>query len=303
MKKLGIWILGLLILMGGSLPMNGMAVQIPTAEIPVRIETEGAAQKPDAVYTVLLEAVTSDAPMPVGSTDHRWTMTLKAGESAYLSIPCQRLGIFDYTIRQIPGKDPGCDYDETRYPLRLQVTQAEDDSISVTALLFGQEGEKLPAVIFTNRWPKPAELSILAWKTMDGKTPKDHAFTFLLSAEDGSLSYEITNVGRRVRFPKLYFDREGTFRFFLEEIPGGNRKIIYDKSLYTITVTVTKDVDYHAAVSYEKDGEFYSGNLSFANYTDTESPKTGDTIGIWFALMGISAAALGAVLVFRRKKQ
>ncbi len=230
-------------------------------------------------------------------------MSLKAGEPGRISIPCQRPGIFEYTIRQIPGKDADCTYDETEYHLRLQVTRTEEGSIGVTALLFGQVEEKLPSVVFRNRWPKPAELSILAWKTMDGETPKDHAFTFCLSAEDETLYEEVTNVGRRVRFPKLHFDREGTYRFFLKEIPGGNRKIDYDTTIYTITVTVTKDVDFRASVSYLCDGEDWNGNLSFANYTDTESPKTGDAIGVWFVLMGLSAAALGALLLFRRKKQ
>lgn len=304
MKKLGIWALGLLMLLGGSLPLGAVAAQIPTAEIPVQIEAEGGTQNPDALYTVALEAVTPDAPMPEGGAGEIWNMTLKVGEIGRIRIPCRRLGFFDYTIRQIPGEETDCEYDETRYRLRLQVTRAEDGSIAVMALLLGQEGEKLPDVRFRNRWPKPVELAILAWKTMDGETPKDNAFTFLLKSEDGKEVYETTNDGSRVRFEKLRFDREGTYRFFLKEVKGKNRKIIYDTALYTIIVTVTKDADYHAAVSYLKNGEAWNGNLSFANYTDTGSPKTGDTIGYWIGLLGLSTAALGAMLLIsRRKKQ
>ena len=115
--------------------------------------------------------------------------------------------------------------------------------------------------------------------------------------------HEVTNDGRRVRFPALCFDREGTFRFFLKEVAGKNKKILYDRTVYTVTVTVTKETDYQLSTVYERNGKPWKGTPSFTNYTDTGSPKTGDSVGIWFGMLGISAASLAALLIYRRKKQ
>lgn len=303
MKKLAIWSCIVLMLLAGTLPVYTSAAEPEQVEIPVQIQVNGAEPDREARYTVELTARTPGAPMPEGSSEGRWQMTLKVGESGKISIPCGRLGAFDYSICQVPGKVSDCTYDEAQYRLRLLVTQAEDGSKAVTALLFGQQEEKLPSVLFQNRWAEPAYLSFSAWKTMDGETPKDGAFTFRLLAEDGEIVYETKNDGRRVRFPELRFDREGTFRFFLKEVAGKNQKILYDRSVYTVTVTVTKDVDYQATVSYERNGKPWSGLPAFANYTDTGSPKTGDSIGVWFGLLGISATALCVLLILHRKRQ
>lgn len=303
MKKLGIWSCVLLMLTVGILPVRTFAAEPEKVEIPVRVQAEGYKPNREAVYTVELKPDTPGAPMPEGSSGSSCQIQLRDGALCCIAIPCGKLGAFDYTIRQIPGTDSGCTYDETRYRLRLVVTQSENEKTDVTALLFGQTGEKLPSALFRNRWAEPAVLSFSAWKTMDGNTPKDGAFTFRLLSEDGEVLNEVKNDGRRVRFPELRFDREGTFRFFLKEVAGKDQKIIYDRSVYTITVTVTKDGDYQASVAYERNGKPWYGTPSFANYTDTGSPKTGDTIGIWFGLLGASSAALGILLLSRRKRQ
>lgn len=302
MKKRGIWWCILLMLTLGVLPGKAFAEEVQTVDIPVRILVEGAVPGRETDYTVELRAKTHGAPMPDNCVDETWQMTLKAGGTGYICIPCDRLGVFDYTIRQIPGTAEDCTYDTVQYRLRVMVTMKEDGEKTAAALLFGQEDEKVMLAAFRNRWAQPDYLTISAWKTMDGNTPEDGAFRFRLLSEDGEVVYEVKNDGRRVRFPELRFDREGTFRYFLKEVAGGNRKVLYDRSVYTITVTVTRDTDYHADAVYERNGKPWSGTPSFANYTDTGSPKTGDTIVVWFGLLGASAAAM-AVLLWCRKKQ
>jgi len=303
MKKLGIWSCILLMLTFGILPVKALAGGTEELLIPVRVLAEGSEPEKGAVYTVELEAETPGAPMPEGSLEETFRMMVKSGETGYICIPCRDLGVFDYTVRQAPGTDLNCTYDSAQYRLRLFVTLTENGSKEVSALVLGQGNEKATSVVFQNHWADPVYLSIFAWKTLDGNAPRDGAFTFRLLAEDGEVIYETENDGRRVRFPALRFDREGTFRFFLKEVAGKDKKILYDRAVYTITVTVTRDADYRAEVTYERNGKPWSGTPSFANFTDTGSPKTGDDIGIWVSLLGISAAALGVLLVFRRKKQ
>ena len=303
MKKLGIGLSILLVLLSGIIPGKAFAAEAETVSIPVRILAAGAVPEGGTDAEVELSAQTPGAPMPEGSNAGVFRLKLKNGSTGYLRIPCGALGVFDYAIRQIPGSDPGCTYDGREYRLRLYVTAREDGGISVSALLYGQEGTKETEVSFRNHWAEPAYVTVSARKTMDGSTPKDGASTFRLLTEDGEVVDEVKNDGRHVVFPSLRFDREGTFRFFLKEVAGKDRKILYDRAVYTITVVVTKDVDYQTQVTYERNGKPWSGTPSFANYTDTGSPKTGDTIGIWFGVLALSAAALGSLLIFRRRKQ
>lgn len=302
MKKLGIWSCILLVLFAAAVPGHAFAAEREQISIPVRVLTEGSEPDRNGVYTVELLAQTPGSPMPEGSTAGVYRLSLKGGSTGHIVIPCDVLGVFDYRIRQVPGTDSDCIYDEQTYRLRLYVTEREDGSLSASAMLYDREEEKQTEILFCNHWADPVYLTLSARKTMDGSTPKDGAFTFRLLSEDGKVLHEVKNKGRRVTFPALRFDREGTYRFFLKEVAGRNRKILYDRSVYTITVTVTKDTDYRTQVTYERNGKSWSGTPSFANYTDTGSPKTGDAIGIYITVLGLSTLAL-AVLLFRRKRR
>lgn len=302
MKKLGIWISVLLIL---AMTVPGKAFAAETAEvlIPVTVLAEGSEADLNALYTVELIPLTPGCPMPAGSEGGGYRMRMKAGNTESIRIPCDALGVYDYTIRQAQGEDPDCTYDSRGYRLRLFVTAAEDGTIAVSALLYGQEETKVPEVLFRNHWAEPVYVTLSALKTMDGKTPEDGRFSFRLIAEDGEILFEQENRGRRITFPELRFDQTGTYRFFLKEVTGTDKKVLYDRTVYTITVEVTKDTDYRATVTYERNGKPWSGTPTFRNYTDTGSPKTGDDIGKFVMLLGLSAAALAAMLVYRRKKQ
>jgi len=303
MKKLGIWSCILLVLFAATVPGNALAAEREQISIPVRVLTEGSEPDRNGEYTVELLAQTPGCPMPEGSSAGVYRLTLKGGSTGHIVISCDTLGVYDYRIRQVPGTEADCTYDEGVYRLRLYVTEREDGKVSASAMLYDREEEKQTEVLFRNQWADPAYLTLSARKTMDGSTPKDGAFTFRLLSEDGEVLHEMKNKGRRVTFPALRFDQEGTYRFFLKEVAGKNKKILYDRSVYTITVTVTRDTDYRTSVTCERNGKPWTGTPSFANYTDTGSPKTGDTIGIYVAVLGLSAAALTALLAFRRKRR
>lgn len=302
MKKLGIWISVLLIL-AWTVPGKAFAAEAAEVLIPVTVLAEGSSPDPNALYTVELIPQTPGCPMPEGSEGGGCRVRLKSGKTAWIRICCDALGVYDYTIRQAPGEDPDCSYDSCSYRLRLIVTAAEDGSKVVSALLYGEEETKVPEARFQNRWADPVYVTLSALKTMDGKTPEDGAFSFRLYSETGELLFEASNQGRYVTFPDLRFDQEGIYRYFLKEAAGTDGGILYDRAVYTITVEVTKDTDYRAGVAYERNGKAWSGIPVFRNYTDTGTPKTGDDIGIFVTLLWLSAAALAALFVYKRRKQ
>lgn len=287
----------------GMVPTAALAAQTQTAVIPVEITLEGPAQERGETFTVELEAKETGYPMPAGSQGKVCCMTLQGASSGSIRIPCEELGVFEYTIRQRPGTDPDCTYDARQYTLRVFVTADETGEKIVTAVLRDPGGEKTDQVRFHNRYAAPVSVSLSARKTLDGGTPKDGAFTFRLLSEDGTVLFEEKNDGRQVCFPAMKFDAAGTYRYFLKEVKGKDSGIIYDRAVYTVTVEVTKDVDYRAKVTYERNGKAWSGTPAFANYTDTGNAKTGDNIGIYVTGLILSAAGLGLLGGLLRKRR
>lgn len=299
MRKL-VSALTVLLLVLGMTPRTALAAERPVAEIPVSVILTGMEPKSPETYTIELTADKEENPMPAGSSGSVYRMKLKGESTGAIRIPCERLGVFDYTICQIPGGREDCLYDPQVYRLRLFVTQ-EDSGITVSAVIRDGEG-KTAGVVFRNHYANPAYLTLSALKTLDGGTPEDGAFFFRLISEDGKILHEAENDGRRVEFPAMKFDKAGTYRFYLKEVKGEDEKIIYDRTVYTIVVEVTKDTDYHAEVRYERNGKVWTGTPAFANYTDGGSPKTGDTIGVHVTVLTLSAAALILLLLWKRKR-
>ena len=299
MKKAGIWLCILLI--GAVLPLTARGAVLQEVTIPVTVVAEGSGTDPAAVYVVELIPQTPGCPMPEGSEAGRYAMELASGETRYICIPCASLGVYDYILRQRQGNITDCIYDPQTYRLRLILTSGENGMPEAAALIYGEEGSKQLSVLFRNRWREPVAVNLKALKTLDGETPEDGRFSFRLLNGDGTLVEEKKNTGRNVSFSTMYFDREGTYTFFLKETTGTEGKIQYDRTVYTVTVEVTADPEYRAAVTYLRNGKPYSGTPVFANYTDTGSPKTGDTIGRWIAVLAVSSAGLAMLLKKRRQ--
>ncbi len=295
MKRLGSLLLLPLLL--GLLPLTAGAAQ-PEAVIPVDILTEGPADT-NEMYMVSLVPETEGCPMPEGAVNG--VFRLPVTDKGSLHIPCETMGAFEYTLRQIPGVTPGCSYDSSLYRLRLLVTQGEEETLNVQALIYGQDEKKQDGIRFRNRWASPVDVTITARKTLDGRTPKDALFAFRLLSEDGAVVEEVKNDGRAVTFSPLHFDRAGTYRYFLKEIVGPDREMIYDRSVYTATIEVTRGEDFQAEVTFLRNGKPYAQTPAFANYTDTYNPKTGDGITTAFTVLIFSTAALGILLAFKRK--
>ena len=298
MKKAAIWLCIFLLAM--TLPQTAHGAEQPEILIPVTVLAEGSTADPQTVYAVELIPQTPGCPMPEGSEAGKFVLELTSGSTQHFRIPCDALGVYDYTIRQQLKDIPGCIYDSQAFRMRLIVMTNEDGTRAASALIYGQEGSKQPVAFFRNRWPEPVSVVLNALKTLDGETPADGRFSFRLLNEDGTLIQEQKNDGRHIVFAPLYFEKEGTYRYFLKEVSGTEGKIQYDRTVYTVIVEVTADPEYKANVSYLRNGKPFSGTPAFANYTDTGSPKTGDTIGRWVAVLALSTVGL---ITLRKKRR
>ena len=107
--------------------------------------------------------------------------------------------------------------------------------------------------------PQPASVPLGAEVTLDGKTPGDGVFTFLLKDEAGTLLQTKTNIGNSVKFDPLSLDKEGIYNYTISMQAGTDSGIAYDKTVYKVKVNVERGDDYSATVTYEKDGIVYTG--------------------------------------------
>ena len=278
------------------LPVGADAAEMGIVEIPVSVMAEGSEPDWEAVYTLELAAQGESCPMPEGSRGGVYRMAVKGGSTVTIRLACDKPGVYEYRVWQIPGKNPDCDYDDRQFRLQVEVTENGQ-----TVSAYDSQGTMVTDVLFRNRWAEPAWVTFSAWNTLDGGTPEEGSCRFLLLGEDGQIVSEARNQGRKVVFPALRFKQEGIRQFELKEAAMAGDGITYDRAVYTLLVTVRREEDYRAEVCILRNGKDYSGIPYFVNETDGGSPQTGDGIGIWVTTMMLSGGML-TVIAGKRKQ-
>lgn len=135
----------------------------------------------------------------------------------------------------------------------------------------------MKTAVFTNGYA-PDEHStsatIAALKTLDGEPAADRAFNFTLTAEDGAPmpsgvegdSLTVANgAGGAVNFGSISYDKAGTYKYTVSEVPGTATGVTYDGKIVGVTVTVTAAGDGSLSADVTYDGK--SSLPVFANKT------------------------------------
>ena len=299
-----VFIMCVLALLVSILGMGAAAENLATASIPVTFHQGGSTPEDPEEFTVELTPAEANFPMPVGTADGVYLLkgTVENPETIY--IPCNRVGMFTYTLRQIPGEDQQCVYDETEYELVVYVTYAKGGGVEVSVVAYKDGAQEKTDVEFFNYYGIPDGVDITAIKTLDRGTPRDGQFSFELLDDEGEVLQTVKNDGRKVVFDTLFFDTEGTFTFTIKEVIGKDRNIIYDKTEYEAVVEVTRNEnhDYVATLTYLEDGEEHTGTPTFANKSITSTPTTGDTFNL-VLVAGIFLAAAAVLILMLLKKR
>lgn len=275
------------VLMLTWLDVKAQAEETGVIEIPVSVLAEGSEPDWNAVYTVELVALEENCPMPEGSQSGVYRMAVKGGSTGTIRLTCEKTGKYEYYLRQIPGKDPDCTYDDRIFRMDLDVS-----ADGIRPEVYEPEGMPETDILFRNRWAAPAWITFSGWVTMDTQPPEDGMFTLRLLAADGETLSEAKNQGKYVMFPALRFKKEGLFRYELKQVAEPGKGIVYDRAVYTLTVSVRREGDYLAETVCSRNGETYTGTPCFANYTEGSIPQTGDAVSCWIWTMLLSAMAL-----------
>ena len=306
-------VLCLLSLCAGLMGVAVSAAYDPiTATIPVQISLTGTLPEVPDTFKVEMTADDSSYPMPAGAVDGVFTLDMTAGEVAdviedQIEIEYTELGVYEYTVKQLDLGNEDCYQDTHTYRVKAMVlNNADYTGFDLNVFIYRDDDTKCDEILFENRYANPDYVLIEATKTMDKKAPKDGEFQFELVDADGVAVQAVTNQGSAVTFDPILCNKIGSTTYTMREVAGNNKKIIYDKTEYTVTVDVTKDDngDYVGSVTYMKSENTILETPVFANKTKPIVPNTGDNanIALWGGMMVVALAAIVVLLVVMKKK-
>lgn len=218
------------------------------------------------------------APMPEGSKDGVKTVTNTGTGFTFGRMDYDKPGTYVYTVTEQAGRDPTIGYSTQAYDVTVTVTD-QGGMLSATA------DRQATDVRFDNTYtPTPVDVTVKADKHLTGRDLNDVEFAAELKDSDGNLlqtkrfarvprdaqSDKATNVREgegTLEFDKLTFDRAGVYTYTVTEQDGNLGGVTYDRTVHTVTVTVTEDAKTHrlvAAVSYSN-GEGGEEGILFRN--------------------------------------
>lgn len=230
------------------------------------------------------------------------------GVATFEDLEFGAVGTYYYNVYEVKGDDAQIIYDDIIYTVVVEVTDPGDDREYATDVRYELPGEDEPVnvdeMVFANVTRDPAVVVLNAEKTLDGAAPAKDAFTFELKDEEGKVLQTKTNDEKgQIVFDELKYDEVGTYKYTITEKAGNAANIVYDKSVYTVTVEVTVDTEtkdgFKAAVTMEKDGVAFEGTPAFVNTTSVDTGDHAHTM-LWTVLAALSAAVV--MFIMRRKR-
>lgn len=302
-------VLCLLSLCVGVMGVAAYAAYEPvTATIPVEITLSGTLPEVPDTFKVELTADDPSYPMPEGAVDGVYTLDMVGASTAEIQIEFAQRGVYEYTVKQLDIGNEDCYQDQHTYRVKAQViNNADFTGYDLIVVIYrDDETEKRDDIVFENRYANPDTVVIEATKTMDKKLPKNGEFQFELVDADGVVVQTVTNLDGMVTFEPILCNKIGTTVYTLREVVGSNKKVIYDKTVYTVVVDVTKDEngDYVGSVTYLNGETVLLETPAFANKTKPIVPNTGDSANfmLWGSMMVVSLAAIVILLVAMKKR-
>ncbi|MBC5787252.1 Spy0128 family protein [Clostridium facile] len=197
------------------------------------------------------------------------------GKVTFGPITYDKAGTYIYTLTEKANGLGGVTYDSASYTVTVTVT---DDNLGKlhAAVAYSKDGQEVATPQFTNTYSAgTTNMTFHANKLLNGRDLKDQEFSFSLEGEDGTLIQQVkNNQAGAVEFSPITYDKAGTYIYTVTEDNGSLGGVAYDTAVYTVTVTVTDDLQGHlsAAASYQKDGQNATG-IQFTN-TYTAKPVT-----------------------------
>ena len=242
--------------------------------------------------TYLEDTATGTSPLPKGVTGNSITIPNGAdGKFSFGEITFTKPGTYEYTIQEVVPdvKASGITYDGRTYSVTVTVTPDETTGILVPKVEYEIDGKSANAVVFTNYYNEPVDLTISKTVTgSEGDTTKEFSFTVTLTPPTGvtlesSYNYTGGNI-EGVERPEdgtleLTKNKDGTYSCEIE-LKHGQSITIHDLPAGTIyTVTEASEDGYSTKVRVNGTADRSAENKKLLEDTEvafTNSWKSGD---------------------------
>lgn len=234
-----------------------------------------------------------------------------AGNVAMSAVRYTTAGEHDYVLREVGAGTThnGVTFDGKSIAIHTRVVDNGEGSLVVKHAFATDDVN----ATFVNTYAHGTTSVVLgATKVLSGKALADGQFTFVLTAEDGTVYQAKNDAAGSVAFPALTFAEPGTYVYTISEVNDKQANVTYDTATYRVVVNVVDDGQGNlvATVTYD-DG----AAPTFKNsYTEPSAPtptpgggattpknpvaklfsKTADDAGL---MLGAAAVAAGLALV------
>lgn len=234
-----------------------------------------------------------------------------AGNVAMSAVRYTTAGKHDYVLREVGAGTThnGVTFDGKSIAIHTKVVDNGEGSLVVEHAFATDDVN----ATFVNTYAHGTTSVVLgATKVLSGRALADGQFTFVLTAEDGTVYQAKNDAAGSVAFPALTFAEPGTYVYTISEVNDKQANVTYDTATYRVVVNVVDDGQGNlvATVAYDE-----GTAPTFKNsYTEPPAPaptpgggattpknpvaklfsKTADDAGL---MLGAVAVAAGLALV------
>ncbi len=239
-----------------------------------------------------------------------------SGKITFRPVSFDEVGTYYFVIREDEADEKGITADKTAYEIEVTVTDPGKGRLEASVKVGGDDitATTSEKVTFNNLYEvEAAEIVVQGTKTLNGRKIKGGEFSFTLYDEDGAEIETVTNdENGNFGFTAIPVTEAGIYVYTVREVKGDEEGMTYDSTVYTVTVTVTDNLDGTFKVEYTYAADRIGAEaVNFVNnYTDPtpppQIPQTGDYnngIILWMAAFFVSGGLLAAVAVSKAVKR
>jgi pilin isopeptide linkage protein len=223
------------------------------------------------------------------------------GKFTFATIDFSKEGTYTFTVAQVIGNNETTVYDKSVYTVTITVSLVDGEI--VTNVEFKLNDASVEKIAFSNKTINSVKVNLNGNSYMDDDFSDDFEFALEENGETKQTMFSIFGEFST----RLTFNKVGTYTFNIRQVVGDDETTVYDESVYTVIVNVTREDDTLVATTQLLlDGEAVD-EISFSNETKvpetpTKPPKDGDGIYNVMFVMLVSMALLGSCVALKRKE-
>ena len=198
----------------------------------------------DSEFTFTMTQTDGSFTTPIAG-GYSSTVSVGKGNARFAPITLEHVGTYYFRVVEVAGNSGGMHYDASIYHITVNVTVENDTlqkTVSFVKVGLGETPTAAQTVLFTNTYANTdtEDVTIQGNKSLTGRDLITGEFSFQLKEGDQVLQTVSNRAdGSFVFAPITYTAADvGEHTYTVSEMDSGKGGVTYDKTVYTVTVTV-----------------------------------------------------------------